>query len=306
MSIEGYTASGLPIPMRGSPEFIYMALRGVIPGITRLVIGGFNSDIDIATVPEDIWGGDGVIPRPAGNEAWEIVGGAADTAAGTGARTVSLTTLDAAYVSTTQTIAMNGATAVPIPGNCRFANIGTVLSTGSDGRPSQSLVIRVAGGGAARAYISQEGVLNQAKFTVPDNFRLELLSTVVGLRTDGAVAESVVFNNVVTNEAGRQLAPLRLPLFSGGVNILRHEVAGGVIPYATIQSRNEVAMRVIPYNLSEFTKTAFLFRMLLRRLPPAEGLKWTERLVNVFFPLHQAIRKHRVMQAILSRLSPVL
>jgi hypothetical protein len=46
--------------------------------------------------------------------------------------------------------------------------------------------------------------------------------------------------------------------------------------------------------------------MLLRRLPPAEGLKWTERLVNVFFPLHQTVRKHRVMQALLSRFSPVL
>jgi hypothetical protein len=60
------------------------------------------------------------------------------------------------------------------------------------------------------------------------------------------------------------------------------------------------------YNLSEFTKSALLLRMFLRRLPPAEGLKWTDRLVNIFFPLHRAVRKHRIMQALLSRFSPIL
>ena len=67
-----------------------------------------------------------------------------------------------------------------------------------------------------------------------------------------------------------------------------------------------VGHRSFTYNLSEFTKTAFLFRMLLRRLPPSYSLKCTQRLVDIFFPLHQAVRKHRVIQALLSRLSPVL
>lgn len=35
-------------------------------------------------------------------------------------------------------------------------------------------------------------------------------------------------------------------------------------------------------------------------------MKWTERIASVFFPLHQAARKHRVAQALLSRVSPVL
>jgi len=76
--------------------------------------------------------------------------------------------------------------------------------------------------------------------------------------------------------------------------------------YAQVKPNGWLVIDHYTYTLSQFTKTALLFRMLLRRLPPAEGLKWTERLVNVFFPLHQMVRKHRVMQALLSRLSPVL
>jgi len=59
------------------------------------------------------------------------------------------------------------------------------------------------------------------------------------------------------------------------------------------------------YNLSHFTKTAPLFRMVLRRMSPANGLKWTERLVGMFLPLHRAARRSRIAQALLSRVSPV-
>jgi len=60
------------------------------------------------------------------------------------------------------------------------------------------------------------------------------------------------------------------------------------------------------YNLSEFTKTAGIIRFLLKSLPPEEGLRWTERLVDVFLPLHKNMRHSRAAQMILSRISPVL
>jgi SAM-dependent methyltransferase len=60
------------------------------------------------------------------------------------------------------------------------------------------------------------------------------------------------------------------------------------------------------YSLSWWTKTAPLFRAVLRRLPPASGLKWTERLVDVFLPFHKAARRSRVLHALVSRVSPVL
>ena len=60
------------------------------------------------------------------------------------------------------------------------------------------------------------------------------------------------------------------------------------------------------HSLSYYTKSARLFRIALRRMPPDKGLKWTERLVDVFLPLHKAARSFRPAQMVLSRVSPVL
>jgi SAM-dependent methyltransferase len=60
------------------------------------------------------------------------------------------------------------------------------------------------------------------------------------------------------------------------------------------------------YSLSEFTKTELLIRPLFCRLSPEAGLRWTHRLVDLFLPLHKAVRRSRVAQALLSRVSPVL
>jgi 2-polyprenyl-3-methyl-5-hydroxy-6-metoxy-1,4-benzoquinol methylase len=60
------------------------------------------------------------------------------------------------------------------------------------------------------------------------------------------------------------------------------------------------------HSLSHFTKTAPLFRFVLRRMEPRRGLQWSERLVNLFFPLHRAARSSRLAQALVSRFSPVL
>jgi SAM-dependent methyltransferase len=60
------------------------------------------------------------------------------------------------------------------------------------------------------------------------------------------------------------------------------------------------------WSLSRLTKTAPLFRQVLKRLPPEAGLRWTERLVRLFFPLHRVARRSHVAQALVSRVSPVL
>jgi 2-polyprenyl-3-methyl-5-hydroxy-6-metoxy-1,4-benzoquinol methylase len=60
------------------------------------------------------------------------------------------------------------------------------------------------------------------------------------------------------------------------------------------------------YNLSEFTKSAALLRPVLKRLPPAKGLQWTERMVRALLPFHKRVRRSRVAQMFLSRLSPVI
>ena len=60
------------------------------------------------------------------------------------------------------------------------------------------------------------------------------------------------------------------------------------------------------YSLSEFTKSAFLFRMVLRSLPPATSLRWSRTLVDKLLPLHRVVRHRPVAHALVTRLSPVL
>jgi 2-polyprenyl-3-methyl-5-hydroxy-6-metoxy-1,4-benzoquinol methylase len=60
-------------------------------------------------------------------------------------------------------------------------------------------------------------------------------------------------------------------------------------------------------SLAMYTKvTARLMRPVLKRLPPAQGLRATQVLTNLFFPLHRAVRKRRSIQHILSRISPLI
>jgi 2-polyprenyl-3-methyl-5-hydroxy-6-metoxy-1,4-benzoquinol methylase len=60
------------------------------------------------------------------------------------------------------------------------------------------------------------------------------------------------------------------------------------------------------YSLSRLTKSASLIRPILKRVPPRRGLQWTEYLVKTFFPIHRAVRNKRILQMLLSRISPVL
>lgn len=234
---------------RGTGEFLAAALRGDVPGIRRVVFAGYNNDVDIATVPEDIFPAieSTTIPRVTVAESWEIVSASInDTAAGTGARTVSITTLNGSYGEVTQTVTLNGTTAVALTGTHIAINAGVVATAGSIGVNEGILTIRVAGGGAARAYLSaNDGVLNQCKFTVPTNSRLELYSAVIGMTSSlGGGAEAGRFIFVVTNSAGRTANTVRLPLFASGTSLYRHEIGAGLVPYNTVSATTETAIRV--------------------------------------------------------------
>jgi len=59
------------------------------------------------------------------------------------------------------------------------------------------------------------------------------------------------------------------------------------------------------HTLSRYTKvTSLMLRAILKRLPPKQVINITERLVRVFFPLHRAVKRNRLLQVLLSRISP--
>jgi SAM-dependent methyltransferase len=60
------------------------------------------------------------------------------------------------------------------------------------------------------------------------------------------------------------------------------------------------------WSLSRLTKLGPLYRMILKRLPAARAKRITDALVDMFFPLHWAVRRVRPLQMLLSRVSPCL
>jgi SAM-dependent methyltransferase len=57
------------------------------------------------------------------------------------------------------------------------------------------------------------------------------------------------------------------------------------------------------YRLAWFLSLNPVWRRGLRRLPPARGLEWTDRIVKTLYPLHHRLRRGRMF---LNRISPVI
>jgi SAM-dependent methyltransferase len=60
------------------------------------------------------------------------------------------------------------------------------------------------------------------------------------------------------------------------------------------------------HGLGRMTRLAPLFRQVLKRLSPVAGLRCTEALVRVFFPLHRATRSSYLMHLLITRVSPLI
>ena len=153
--------------------------KGRVPGHSMHFVVGRNRSVSDTSL-QDVWGGSGNIVLPTAAESWEIVSSSAnDAAAGTGARTVTINTLDANYdAQSPVTVTLNGTTAVAISGThfrahefgagggAFVASVGTVR-----GSNEGDLTIRVSGGGATRMVIpAGVGANEDSIVTVPNGF----------------------------------------------------------------------------------------------------------------------------------------
>lgn len=92
-------------------DFFFEVSRGNIAGCSA--VNKFGENLDVDTTEEDLWsvGGSLVYLTSAENFRIQAGGNAADTAAGTGAREIDITFLDANYNEVTETLATAGASA---------------------------------------------------------------------------------------------------------------------------------------------------------------------------------------------------
>lgn len=106
--------------------------RGQIQGHSSFQIFGYNPDLD--TTEESIWPNGGVVPHPTVASVLKISStNAADTAAGTGARTVFIGGLDGSYNVVSETVILDGQTAVNTTNSYLYVNTFYVATVGSGG-----------------------------------------------------------------------------------------------------------------------------------------------------------------------------
>lgn len=107
--------------------------RGQIQGHSNVLIFGYNADVD--TSEESVWPADGTVPHPTGASVLKISSSDAnDTAAGTGARTVFIEGVDGSYNVVSDTVELDGQTAVNTINEYLYVNRFFVLTAGSGGQ----------------------------------------------------------------------------------------------------------------------------------------------------------------------------
>ena len=106
--------------------------RGQIQGHTAVIVFGYNPDVD--TSEETVWPDGGTIPHPTVASVLTISSSSAsDTSAGTGARTVHIEGLDGGYNVVSETVTLNGQTAVNTTNSYLYVNAFYVVTVGSGG-----------------------------------------------------------------------------------------------------------------------------------------------------------------------------
>lgn len=222
--MEWYTATGLGL---------------LSPDVRRVTALGNNPDVDVGSVPEDVWSGGGLYPFMAAATSLELVSSSAsDTSAGTGARTVLVSGLDAAYVEQSDTITMNGLTAVALPRQYFRINQLLVLTAGTAENNVGDLTLRDAGAGATRAIIpATSGISRQAVFTVPAGHTLSVHSLFVSLNRTSGIDKNITVGLTFRTSTGVRRLTLEFSVSS--VVPYRHEGIPGII----LPEKTDVSMR---------------------------------------------------------------
>lgn len=188
---------------------------------------GSNPEID--TAPADVaYGlGSGLYPWMTGSTSLEIVSASADDAsAGTGARTVLVNGLDAAWAEVAQVITLNGITPVAIPTPLYRINSALIMSAGSGRVNAGDIMIRDTGGGTSRSILPAGiGITRQSQFTCPAGYTLSINSLLLSINRPSS-ARDVAVATFIQSSSGFYRLPVEASVDG---NPYRHDGLPGII-----------------------------------------------------------------------------
>ena len=155
--------------------FELQVARGQIQGHKNVTVFGFNPDVDTTQV--SVWPLPSLITFPAAALQMTVSSTSAnDTSAGTGARTIVVEGLDAKYNEVTETVIMNGQTAVTMSTALLRVNYAYVATAGSGNSAAGDIYIgtgTVTAGVPATVYDIIKFDYNNTttgSYTVPANY----------------------------------------------------------------------------------------------------------------------------------------
>lgn len=238
------------LPDNTVKDFRTAALLGKVSGARGVAVIGQSPDIQTTDVPHLLWDAKIAYPWQTAAQTLEVVSNSAsDTAAGTGARTVVITTLDANYVEQTQIVTLNGVTPVALTGTHLHVNEFLVITSGSASNNVGNLTLRVASAGATQGYILAGRSIQRAlKFTVPAGKTLTIDNFYLNALNFGGVNARITFNFNVRLENGTilitqenylssQNAPVSLTLPTG-ISILEKTTVFGQVQAVSANGAN--------------------------------------------------------------------
>lgn len=109
--------------------------RNQIQGHSDVIVFGYNPDLD--TSEESVWPNGGTVPHPTSESVLKISSGSTDDdgdPAGTGARTVYIEGVDGDFNVVSETVTLNGQTAVNTTNSYLYVNQFYVVTVGSGGK----------------------------------------------------------------------------------------------------------------------------------------------------------------------------
>lgn len=201
---------------------------------------GYNSSISTGTTPEDIWEGGGVYTGFATDaETVQVLSSsAADAAAGTGARTIRVTGLDANYNVQQETITLNGTT--PVNGLLNFIRVhtATIITAGSSGVNAGAITVRQTTT-TANVFLSIVIGRNQSNcsaYTIPAGYTAYMRSLHIAC---GKPANVVLDGNIWTRNFGGVFRSRR-PFFVSDNYRLSDAIYGGLV----FTEKSDIVLRI--------------------------------------------------------------
>jgi hypothetical protein len=186
--------------------------RGQIQGHRNVTVFGFNSDVDQAQV--SVWPLQSLITFPSSAIQMKVSSTSAnDTSAGTGARTVVVEGLDANYNEISETVTLNGQTAVTTTASFLRINYAYVATAGS------------GNSAAGEIYIGTGTVTSGVPATVYDIIKLDYNTTITGSYTVPAGYTAYLSQGLFSTGQASGSTQIEGRLLTRGVDNIRRTAA---------------------------------------------------------------------------------